>query len=336
MANDAAWNVHPFPKNDQLNEDSIADLATRHGIRNTAEEWDGCFASDLQTGILDEIYPYLWLVARKSGAHINPLHQQLVKQRNIVVTEDPKLHLVWYYGTIYLKPLPDYLFNYAIWQTHISLQPAHTRYDKYRAALGFLRSYGFLIRHESDFIIAQRANLLPQYISFQGFQKFIQSFRFVNDDDVSHRYRYGQFRLTRLNWAVRIICIIRIIYPVHPKEPLPWNYHEELWQTSQYIQHYTAPLVFIFAILTLILSSMQVALAALADNAWDTFARVSWGFSVATIIFAVVCIALTLISVFVLLTLQGQFALKMKWKETQRKNDVEYQKGPRDRIAAGS
>ncbi|PVH69818.1 hypothetical protein DL98DRAFT_383125, partial [Cadophora sp. DSE1049] len=115
--------------------------------------------------------------------------------------------------------------------------------------------------HESDFIIAHRANLLPKYASFQRFQKFMQPFRSLQDDDVSHRYQYGQLRLTRLNWAVRIIHVIGIICPVCTKQQLPWNYREGLWQTSRSLQHYAAPLIFIFAFLSLVLSSMQVALA---------------------------------------------------------------------------
>ncbi|KAF2970748.1 hypothetical protein GQX73_g2821 [Xylaria multiplex] len=263
----------PFEQVDQLNRDLSVNLAVRHGVQDTADGWDGCLARDLETRIADDIYPYLWL------------------RRTVVVTEDPKLHLVWFYETVYIKPLPDYLLNYAIWREHIpkpSAEPEHTRprYDKHRAAVGFLRSYGFLIQYESDFIIAQRANLLPKYVSFQCFQKFIQPFRSIHDDDVSHRYHYGQFRLTRLDWAVRIIRIATIVHLVRTERQLPWNYRLQLWQTSHFLQYYAAPLIFIFATLSLILSSMQVVLAALGSNTWEAFVRVSWEFSVATIIFA--------------------------------------------------
>jgi hypothetical protein len=329
MAN-AAPQDDLFQQDDQLNRDSSASLAIRHGIEDTAAEWDGCFAGDLETNITDELYPYLWLVARKAGAHIDPLHEHLIKKRVIVTAEDPRLHLVWYYETIYIKPLPDYLLNYAIWRDHIpkpTAQPLQTRpqYDKYRAALGFLRSYSFLIRYESDFIIAQKANLLPKYVSFQRFQKFIRRFRSLHDDDVSHRYQYGQFRLTRLDWAIRIIRIIRIVYPANTKQQFPWSYHHEYWQTSRYLQHYAAPLIFIFAILSLILSSMQVVLAALGGNTWEVFVRVCWGFSVVTIIIATSPIAAVFIGICVLLIVQGEFAARMKWKEMHAKNDLEHQ-----------
>ncbi|KAI0506264.1 hypothetical protein F5B22DRAFT_454294 [Xylaria bambusicola] len=281
----------PFQRSDQLNRESSSDLAIRHGIRDVPTEWDDRINSDLKATILDEIYPSLWLVGQRSPVHVDPLHKQVLKNRAITIAEDPKLHLVWYYNTVYIKPLPVYLLNHAIWEAHlpepVGEAPEHrSRYDKYRAALGFLRSYGLLIRHESDFIIAQRANLLPKYVSFQRFQIFIQPFRSCSDDQVSLRYQYGQLRLTRLNWAVRIIKFYRIISRKQTQERLPWNYQEQLWQTSQHIQKYATPLIFVFAVLSLILSSMQVAFAAREATTWDAFVRVSWGFSIAILVFA--------------------------------------------------
>lgn len=85
----------------QLNRDSTVNLAIRHNIGDTEAEWDECMAIDLESKLADEIYPFLWLVARKSGAHIDPLHLQLIKDRDIVITEDPKLHLVWYWHNLH-------------------------------------------------------------------------------------------------------------------------------------------------------------------------------------------------------------------------------------------
>lgn len=71
------------------------------------------------------------------------------------------------------------------------------------------------------------------------------------------------------------------------------------WHTAQYLARLAAPFLFLFACLTLILSSMQVGLAARPtgtddqedDNlekgdAWDLFSRVSMWFA----IIVVVCI----------------------------------------------
>jgi hypothetical protein len=38
----------------------------------------------------------------QSGANVSPLHRQRVKGRAIIVTEDSKLHLVWFYDHICL------------------------------------------------------------------------------------------------------------------------------------------------------------------------------------------------------------------------------------------
>lgn len=43
---------------------------------------------------LDQVADKLWWMAKQDSENISPLHRQLVKRRNIVVTEDPKLHLV--------------------------------------------------------------------------------------------------------------------------------------------------------------------------------------------------------------------------------------------------
>ncbi|KAF7555663.1 hypothetical protein G7Z17_g1967 [Cylindrodendrum hubeiense] len=321
-----------FAKPDQLNRDSTACLATRHGIEDDDSGWDLCLAGDLQVTLFDEIYDHVWPFARNSGNHIDALHKQLVKKRSIVVAEDPNLHLIWYHDTIYVKPLPDYLLNFAIWDGHISKPPAQAfderlRYDKYRAAAGFIRSYGLLIQHQSDFVIAHQSNLLPEDVSFHDFQKFIRRFRDLQDEDVSHRYQYGQFRLSRLNW---VVIGMKLTQPLrrrvhHPVKPLPWLYHETQWEMSQYIQYYAAPFIFVFALLSLILGSMQVILAALGPNTWAAFVTASWGFSVATIIFAASPMVTAVLGGGVVILAQFWYAARMRWKEKHQRNDEEVQ-----------
>jgi len=43
---------------------------------------------------LEALAPRLWVISIQSGANINPLHRQRVKGREIIVTEEPRLHLV--------------------------------------------------------------------------------------------------------------------------------------------------------------------------------------------------------------------------------------------------
>ncbi|KAE9966188.1 hypothetical protein EG328_009104, partial [Venturia inaequalis] len=42
---------------------------------------------------LEAIAPRLWVMSTQSSANINPLHRQRVKGREIVITEEPRLHL---------------------------------------------------------------------------------------------------------------------------------------------------------------------------------------------------------------------------------------------------
>jgi hypothetical protein len=248
---------------------------------------------ELSCNVLDELYPHLHLIATKSSAHIAPLYKQIVNGRSILIAERPSLHLIWHYNVIFVKPIPHCLLNAEFWARY--LHPPVTSVNggycspstlspNCRAALGFLRTYAYLIRHESDFRIAKSSHLLPDNVSYREFQLFIQPFRRIPDEAVTCRYHYGQLRLTRLNWAVRIF------QPASLKKTIfgfSWSYQNLYLQTGQFLERFGAPLLFLFAGLTIILSSMQVVLAARPEGSSSVFATVSWGFSVAVIIFIV-------------------------------------------------
>jgi hypothetical protein len=127
----------PFPQVDEL----ISNL-TDHAIPVVAASH---LHEELSCAVLDELYPYLDLFARKSSHNIDPIHRQLQKGRRIVLTEDPGLHLVWNRGIVYIKPLPPYLLSHSFWNEHLDPVSPHRA-----AALGFVRSYARLIRHHSD------------------------------------------------------------------------------------------------------------------------------------------------------------------------------------------
>lgn len=120
-----------------------------------------------------------------------------------------------------------------------------------------------------------------------------------------------------------IVRIVHIIYPAWTDQPVPWDYQEQIWQTGQYLRKYAAPLIFIFAILSLILSSMQVVLAARDPDTWETFVRVSWGFAVATIIFTTVPIFGAFAVAAAVVIVQGQFAIKAELGDRRSRRDVE-------------
>lgn len=224
---------------------------------------------ELNTPVLDEMYTRLWLVARKSGNSIDPLDRQRIKGREIVPTEDIKLHLVWHRDKIYLKPIPICLLNYDFWTAYlpssaIATSPDRTtgqeclslKFDR-SVAIGFLRSYAFLIQHHTDFTLACQHHLIPDKIDWINWSIFIAHFRPIRDYQVTNRYHYGQLRLSRLNWAVRIL---------RPQSAsTTWYYEIPYWSTGPYMERAIAPLIFVFVTLSTILSSMQIVLSVPTD-----------------------------------------------------------------------
>jgi len=257
---------------------------------------------ELGTPILDELYPRLWFVARKSSSNIDPLHRQATKGRKIFITEDSQLHLTWQDDRIYIKPVPLWLLNYQVWLRYLSpIAPEQTCVDpnekdqvsfltiwephERATALGFLRSHAHLIEHYSDFVIAHQHRLLPPGVDWITWSRFIAHFRDAGDDDVSHRYHYGQLRLSRLHWAVRLF---------RPRAAHTWwFYHLPYWSTTPYLQSILAPLLVAFATFSLVLSAMQVAVGIPADGlkfsrlteiGLENMRRAFWVFSIMVLI----------------------------------------------------
>ena len=262
---------------------------------------------ELSTPILDELYPHLWAVAKRQGNHIDPLHRHILKRRSVVVSEDAGLHLVWAAGRVFLKPIPQCLVNHQFWTEFLpgqsikcsSISPVATLNqaqcrltltDLRQVTLGFLRSYAFLIQHRSDFLVAKDSGLLPGEYTWEQWSVFLAYFRTIEDDDVGKRYKYGQLRLSRLNWATRIFR------PRVPNNSRSLFYELPYWSTRRYVQSTTVPLLFIFAGVSLALSAMQVMLAVPAttigfqdQSGVNMYSRTFWGFSTAVIVFFSMC-----------------------------------------------
>lgn len=177
------------------------------------------------------------------------------------------MHLVWYHDKIYVKPMPLCLLNYDFWTTFLLL-PAHSISNKEEfvmeqvplapvfdraAVIGFMRSYALLVRHRVDFVLAYEAYLFPAELDWIKWSEFIAHFRDIEDEEVARRYYFGQLRLSRLNWAVRLFC------PSSAKTR--WFYEIPYWSTGMYIERVVAPLLFSFASFSIVLSSMQVVLS---------------------------------------------------------------------------
>jgi hypothetical protein len=222
------------------------------------------------------------------------LHHQAIRGRSIVITENPQLHLVWSYKQIFIKPIPKYLLSHAFWQFYFSDDssqlPIQQQIRILKATLGFMRTYCYLIKHESDFRIAKQEiySLIPDddgkdKITWERFAKFISKFAEIDDEDVAARYGYGELRLTRLNFYTRIFLFPKL------------TFHHIDAQWGAYFGRFFAPLLFIFGVLTLVLSAMQVELAvqgSVTGGWWATFSQISRWFSMITIIFAVVAVTI--------------------------------------------
>ncbi|KAF2655411.1 hypothetical protein K491DRAFT_630048 [Lophiostoma macrostomum CBS 122681] len=252
---------------------------------------------------LEQLAPRLWLMSMQSSANISPLHRQRVKNRRIVVTEDPKLHLVWDVERIFIKPLPPFLLSHAFW-THflqptgcvtLHCNPSDGKHVIQReriipATLGFLRTYTHLIRYDSDFRIAQDEHLLPQSITYIQFSDLMSSVAMaVQNVDVSGRYNYGELRLSRLNCYCKVF--LRKFY-----------FHRRHSRYGSYFSQFFAPLLFVFGMFSVMLSAMQVAAAGetlLSSNTtWYHYWQLCrWlGVLITSLIFAVIGVLFMLFS----------------------------------------
>ncbi|RDL41704.1 Uncharacterized protein BP5553_01683 [Venustampulla echinocandica] len=218
---------------------------------------------------LEKFAPYLWVMSTHSSTNVNPLHRQLVKGRKIIVTEEPRLHLVWFHDRIFIKPLPKYLLSYRFWEMFMLNKPSclGDRQDGIRrAALGYLRTYRYLIRHESDFTIAMQDHLrlIPQGVGWEEFCRFISALDHIKDLDVSGRYSYGELRLSRLNFYAPLFLN-------------KFHFEQIHGQYGDYFARLYGPILFIFAVVSTMLNAMQVELAVDQVSAahwvslWPTF-----------------------------------------------------------------
>jgi hypothetical protein len=208
--------------------------------------------NDLWSEDLDRMAPRLWIMTTLSSANINPLHRQRVKGREIIVTEEARLHLVWIHDRIFIKPIPRYLLSYGFWAAYLDRRPESLNNEQInlrKAAAGFLRTYRYLIRHESDFHRAQQDSLRLIPKDWASFCQFTSDLNDIQDSAVSRRYCYGELRLTRLNFYAPFLL-------------RKFRFEQVHGQYGDYFARLYGPVLFVFAVVSTILNSMQVALAA--------------------------------------------------------------------------
>jgi hypothetical protein len=211
-------------------------------------------------------------MSKQDSANISPLHRQSVKRRSTIVTEDPKLHLVWINDRIFIKPLPRFIVSYNLWKDHLcsanTLEDARIR----MAALGYLRTYYHLIKHESDFRIAKDPSLclVPENVTWEQFCNFTSNLNNIPDKDVSPRYAYGQIRLTRLN-----LYALLLLNKSH--------FQRVESQYGEYFARFYAPFLFAIGVISVSLSGVQVV-ASLETDGGASWRGLAVGISVMVIL----------------------------------------------------
>jgi hypothetical protein len=200
------------------------------------------------------------------------------------MAEHPELHLIWNYSTIFIKPIPRYVLSHAFWKLMIREADNPAYGAILTSAAGFLRSYSYLVRYESDFEILQDKKLIPSNlnITYASFMTFINAFAALSDAHTSPRYHFGELRLTRINTYSRLFF-------------QKLTFHDVNTQWSTFFGAFLAPLLTVFAILTVVLSARQVELAVESNKTLTFtppgFSSVSRWFAVVTLFAAGLVIA---------------------------------------------
>jgi hypothetical protein len=226
--------------------------APRVPLDSTSKILEYC-TKDMDTPEQNKMGEKLWWAG--PTPKIVSLSQQNVLERRIQITEDPAVHLLWVEGILYVKPIPSYLTSYAFWEflmdttnTDISLED---RTRLIATCLGFLKTYASLIQRRSDYVLAKKHDLLISLgnVTFEAFVGFIACFDIVPEHAISSRWRYGLIQLDALNFHSAL-------------QLRHWhlNRFEARWAT--YFSRFFPVLLFIFALLSVMLSAMQVIIAA--------------------------------------------------------------------------
>lgn len=232
---------------------------------------------DMDVSRLNKIHRYLWLVGRPTNAR--PLHRQKMIERQILITEQADLHMVWHESRIFLKPLPDYIFDYEVWNSTICNDAA-----LHASSCGFLLSYVWLLRHPSDLKIALDLGLISPKINWENWIIFVDTLLSNTDyaasDTVNHRYHYGELRLSRLN------TIYRILHIFEPKRFM-LGYLPRYNRYAVFFERNFRWVVIVFLYMTIILTAMQVGLATTELQQDEMFQRASYGFAIFSIVLLV-------------------------------------------------
>ncbi|EPE36375.1 hypothetical protein GLAREA_05713 [Glarea lozoyensis ATCC 20868] len=238
---------------------TLQSLTLEHGV-------DAFLAIEIDVSRLNQIHQHLWMVGQAGPGR--PLHQHIVYGRKIACTEQTDLHLLWEDSRLFVKPCPDYLLSYGFWERHLCHKS-----ELWGTAVGLLLSYTWLVQHRSDLRIAHAEGILPESITWERWTAFTASLAQTMEaegvDNINPRFRYGNLRLSRVNWIYRISArsrtghaLINGFFNIYPSY-------------TSFLARNTAPITVAAVYLALILTAMQVGLATHRLGESQTFQNVS-------------------------------------------------------------
>lgn len=229
-------------------------------------------SGELLVNRINAVQDWLWICGRPMPPR--PLHHQVSLSREIIITENPGLHLLWSSKRIFIKPLPSWLLDPEFWRVYI-LNDASLA----QCARGFLFSYTALIAYESDFRLAHDKGLIPSPVTWDSWKDLVSEVLQNHDMAmVNARYWYGELRLDRLNTVYRFKGSV-------------FRGYSKVTGHSDYkdlIADNFAILATLLGYVVLILSSLQVGLGVDRLLESTAFVNFSYGFTVFSILAPVI------------------------------------------------
>lgn len=295
-----SWSPPAFYVDDWKNESEIC-IVNLHDLNEY-------FLHDLDLRAYEAIQRYIWWAS--DSPHQAAIHEHIIRGQSICLTQDHTEHDVHTRNIIFLKPLPEYLLSYTVWDCYICKEN-----ELYANAIGLLRSYLILVRSKIDFKIAQDKLLLPIEITWQQWSAL--SHNCISNCPLrscNPRYCYGSLSEGRLTWMFRFSQL-----PFsHSYTNIIARWVRSTYSQAGYIQENTKWLLAALIYVTIVLTAMQVGLATDQLEANKIFTRACYGFTLFSIlaplaiIFAVTVIALLKSLLFSFRKLQERMTIKQR------------------------
>lgn len=232
---------------------------------------------DLNLQDIEKVKPHMFFVGRPSPPR--PLTYQNSHGREITITEQMGLHLVWYGNRMFVKPIPEYLLDPSFWTKYLMSQNCADERER-RAKLasvarGFLFSYTALIAYPSDHRLAQLHGLLPASVTWEKWKnlsaELVQHHCYAS---LHWRFLYGELRLGRLNK----VCTFRLgQHRGYSSAGGPTTY-------GALLRDNLGVLASLLGYVVIVLTAMQVGLATDRLEPNTSFQNASYGFTVFSII----------------------------------------------------